>query len=226
LIMKRVCFALILALFIAAPPGTADTTRRSHDESDVKALVTSERARLASSGQFYLELLLSRREIRLCHSGVWLASYPLDSIRAGYPRILFIPLQRHENWIGAVWTKGHLAPPAVVNRVEIVPGDDSTTPTPGEPDVLPPTLEELIPVPPVYDIRFDNGLVIRVVLEGKIPGAVKKKWRIAGRWQDFLAALGLRARDKVRIEVTLSAADGAALYRSFPAVPPSLLVAP
>jgi len=226
LIMKRVCFALILALFIAAPPGTADTTRRAHDDSAVKALVTSERAGLASSGQFYLELLLSRREIRLCHSGVWLASYPLDSIRAGYPRVLFISLERHENWIGAVWTKGHLSPPAVINRVEIVPGDDSTTPTPGEADVLPPTLEELIPVPPVYDIRFDNGLVIRVLLKGKIPGAVKKKWRIAGRWHDFLAALGLRARDKVRIEVTLSAAEGAALYRSFPAAPPSLLVVP
>jgi hypothetical protein len=224
--MKRVCFALILALFIAAPPGTADTTRRAHDDSAVKALVTSERAGLASSGQFYLELLLSRREIRLCHSGVWLASYPLDSIRAGYPRVLFISLERHENWIGAVWTKGHLSPPAVINRVEIVPGDDSTTPTPGEADVLPPTLEELIPVPPVYDIRFDNGLVIRVLLKGKIPGAVKKKWRIAGRWHDFLAALGLRARDKVRIEVTLSAAEGAALYRSFPAAPPSLLVVP
>lgn len=224
--MKRLFFTLAVILAFAAASGAVYSGFRTPADPAVKALVASERARLAASKQFYFELLLSKHEIRLCHSGVWLASYPLESIKVGYPRVFFVSLERHEDWIASVWKRGCLEPPAVVNRVEIVPGDDSTTPTPGEADVLPPTLEELIPVPPVYDIRFEDGRVIRVVLDGKIPGAVMSKWRIAGRWRDFLAAVGLRPRDKVRIRVTVSGADGAALFRSFPDKAAGLLVVP
>ncbi len=224
--MKRSLFILLLLSFLLAPSLTAGSPAAAKEDLATQALVASQRARLASSGRFYLELLLSRKEIRLCHSGVWVASYPLLSVKAGYPRVLFFSLARHQNWIGAIWTNGRLVPAAVMNRVEIVPGDDSTIPTPGESDVLPPTLQELIPVPRVYDIRFDDGRVIRVELEGSIPGAVKKKWRIAGRWNDFLAALGLKPKDKVRLMATLTGKEGAALFRSFPQERASLLVVP
>ncbi len=224
--MKRSLFVLLILSLLFAPSVAAGSPKSAGSDLPTEALVASQRARLAASGRFYLELLLSKKEIRLCHSGVWVASYPLLSVKAGYPRVLFFPLGKHQNWIGEIWTDARLDPPAVTNRVEIVPGDDSTIPTPDESDVLPPTLQELIPVPRVYDIRFDDGRVIRVMLEGKIPGAVKKKWRIAGRWKDFLAAVGLKPKDKVRLMVTLTGKEGAALYRSFPDKPASLLVVP
>jgi hypothetical protein len=185
-----------------------------------------EQARLALSNTFYLEISLGARELRICHSGIAIATYPLSSVKVGYPRLLLVPRHHLGNWVDDVWRNAHLDPAKVVQRVRIVPGDASTTPTPDRPDVLPPTLSELTAVPQDYAIRCDDDRAVFLHLEGQIPGAVLPEPANHPRWQDFLAALGFGKSESIRVRATLSAEDGAAFFRSFPDGKPELLVLP
>jgi hypothetical protein len=185
-----------------------------------------EQARLALSGTFYIEISLGARELRICHSGVAIAAYPLTSVKVGYPRLLWVPRHHLGKWVDDVWRDAHLDPAKVVQRLRIVPGDTSTTPTPEKPGVLPPTLSELTAVPQDYAIRCDDNRAVLLHLEGQIPGAVLDSPGDHPRWRDFLAAIGLKESESIRVRATLSAEDGAAFFRSFPDGRPELLVLP
>lgn len=193
--------------------------------SEEKAVLLR-RAALAASKRFYLELDLSQRELRLCHTGATIATYEAKSLEVGSPRRFLLSRVAHDRWIAAAWSQGHLDPPAQIHRIRIIPGDEATTPTPGTAGVEPPTLEDLIPVPPAYRIQFEGGRTLLVVLEGEIPGARMKVSSWQSRWDEFLQGLGLRQADPFRIRLRLDAVQGAALYRSFPSDPPELLVVP
>ncbi|MEW5763946.1 MAG: hypothetical protein ACOYXN_00745 [Acidobacteriota bacterium] len=215
----RTFSALLLTLWaVLSTPAQAP--------SSIQEAVLLERAALAASKRFYLELDLSRREVRLCHTGAMIAAYPARTLEVGSPRRFLLDRESEDPWIATTWSQGHLDPPAQVHRIRIIPGDETTTPTPGTAGVEPPTLEDLIPVPPSYRIQFEGGRTLLVVLEGEIPGARMELngWRI--RWEEFLQGLGLRPADPFRIRLRLDAVQGAALYRSFPSDPPDLLVVP
>jgi hypothetical protein len=224
--MKKVILFLISAAAVLSSALLLAGAGDSSLPNDAAAMYAVERARLAQSGQFYMELRLGAQTIQICHSGVAIATYPLHDIAVGFPRVLFISRGSHKPWIGGVWSHAQLDPPRVIERVKIVPGDESTIPTPDAPGVIPPTMEELIAVPSAYKIRFEGGQTILVSLKGEIPGAVQPHSRHRDRWRDFLAALGLRRSDFLRIRVSLPAKDGAALYRSFPEPEPEMLVLP
>lgn len=220
--MRRKIFALIFALAgWALSAGEPATTA---DEGSPSILV--QRQALAVSKRFYLELDLGRKEIRLCHTGATLAVYPVGAVEVGFPRLLFLSRKSEDLWIGRTWSQGHLDPPAELRRIRIVPGDEATAPTPGKADVVPPTLDDLIPVPQSYRILFDGGRVLAVDLAGEVPGARMERnpWEI--RWREFLEGLGVKPADPLRVRLQMDAATGAALYRSFPADPPDLLVVP
>ena len=196
------------------------------DAGEKDAAVAQRRAALAQTGRYYLELLVSGQEIRLCHSGVWIARYPFKDLGAGYRRIALVPRGSAGDWIADLWPAGRLDPPAQQKRLKIIPGDETTSPTPGKADVIPPTLEELIPVPPLYFIRFEDGRAIEIILRGEIPGARLEVSTWRQRWNDFLAGLGLRPAEALRVRVTMDAKDGSALFRSLPQGPADLLVVP
>lgn len=185
-----------------------------------------DRTRAAVSNTFYLELALGARELRICHSGVALGTYPMTNLTVAYPRILFIARSNVGEWVDDIWKDARLDPEKVVQRVKIVPGDTATIPTPDKPGVVPPTMEELTPVPQDFAIRCSDGRAIFIHLEGQIPGAVRQEGVKASRWDDFLEALGFRESEALRLQATLSAADGAAFYRSFPEGTPPLFVLP
>lgn len=185
-----------------------------------------DRTRAAVSNTFYLELALGARELRICHSGVALGTYPMTALTVAYPRILFFPRSHVGDWVDDIWTGAHLDPEKVVQRVKIVPGDTATTPTPDKPGVVPPTMEELTPVPQDFALRCSDDRAIFIHLEGQIPGSVKQDAVKASRWDDFLEALGLKESEAIRLQATLSAPDGAAFYRSFPDGTPPLFVLP
>lgn len=190
--------------------------------AEVQAQITLERGRLAASGRFYLELGLSASRLSLCHSGVAIATYPVEEIRVGHPRIFFFPTSGAGDWIGEVWTQGHLEPAKVIQRQQIIPGGTDEV----KPGYLPPTLEELIPAPPVYSIQFGDMLALRVVSRGQLTGSVQETSTSRERWDDFLAALGFGAVDRLRVRVVMQGTDAASLYRSFPDDPPDLLIVP
>lgn len=193
---------------------------------ELSAEILAEKARLAATGHFYLELSLSDSRISICHSGVSVQSYAILKFSIGGLRVFFFPKSKPPQWLGETWTLGHLEPAKAMQRIQIKPGDAATTPTPESPDVIPPTLEELTPVPQAYSIQFDDQRAIQVVLIGQIPGAVLQTSPAKARWGEFLAALGFRDADQTRIRIEVSAADGASLFRSFPDSPPELLLLP
>lgn len=214
---------LVLAFAAWAKGGAATSAPAPVDEQGALAIA---RARLASSGRFYLELDLSAARLHLCHSGVSIATYPLRDLSVGRPRIFLVPRGKERHWVGEVWSSGELEPARQIRRVKIVPGDESTVPTPGEAGVIPPSMDELIAVPRVFEIRFQGNKVIQLRLAGDIPGSLMATPKWGGRWRDFLAALGLAPADALRLRATVAAKDGAALFRSFPEAPPEMLVRP
>ena len=198
------------------PPGPAPPGERLVDE----------RGRLALSNKFYLELSVGALEIRICHSGIAVATYKLTSLEVGYPRVFWVPRQSLGPWIDDTWAKAHLDPNKVVQRVKIIPGDASTAPTPDAPGVIPPSLEELTPVPRSYAVRCEGDRAIVFDLLGEIPGALLKTEDPRSRWHGFLTALGFEPSESLRLRARISAAEGAAFYRSFPDGEPELLILP
>jgi|GEM_PF-1625276 len=203
-------------------PLAAAAQQAEEIPTEVQALITIERARLATSGRFYLELGLSSRSISLCHSGVALMTYPIQDLSVGHPRVLFFPKGHSGEWIGEVWTLGHLEPAKLFQRIQVVPGGSGSE----TPEYVPPTMEELIAVPPIYFIQFDDRRAVQVILDGQFPGAAKEASPWKQRWEDFLEGLGIRQADRVRVRIHLQAIDGASLFRSFPDDPPELLIVP
>ncbi len=227
---KLMMFVFLLALSLLAlagkPKGKPQPAQAPPPPPAPGERLADERGRLALSNQFYLELAVGAREIRICHSGIAVATYKLDSLAIAYPRVFWVARQDAGPWVDDVWFNAHLDPPKDVKRVRIVPGDTSTIPTPDKADVIPPTLEELTPVPPVFVIRCDGDRAIHLHLEGIVPGAVMKVTDPHSRWHDFLAALKFRQRDALRLTATIPSAEGAALFRSFPDGKLDLLVLP
>lgn len=224
--MRRIPFLLALIALLTLPSSAAGPAAPSSPVPVFHGRTGLVQAQLALSNTFYLELSLGSRELKICHSGVAVATFPLKSVTLGYPRILWVPRRLVGDWVDDIWHNAHLDPAKVVQRVRIVPGDTSTTPTPDKPGVVPPTLSELTAVPQDYAIRCNDGRAVLLHLEGEIPGAVLQDGGEHPRWQDFLAALGLRESESIRVRATLSAENGAAFFRSFPDGTPDLLILP
>lgn len=174
---------------------------------------------LAVSGQFYLTFEIAAARISLCHSGIALRHYTFRELQIGYPRIFGFSRKPVKPFISTIWKEGTLSPPLVLNRIKIIPGNESTRPTPNAPGVLPPSMEELSPVPPSFAICFEGRQIVQIVLQGKVPGSTVMQPEWDARWNDFLEALGIRTADRVRLRVKMDAKDGAALYRVFPEKP-------
>lgn len=205
-------------LLIAACGGRGTPPAGAGDATGVNRL----RAALADSGKFYLELRLGEKALHLCHSGVSLRRYPVKNLAVGSPKFLFIPRATSSAWINRTWRHGTFHPARVVNRVRIIPGDEKTRPTPDTPGVLPPTLQELTPVAPLWRLRFEGGLGLQFVLSGKVPGAEgTDRWGTG--WREFMEGAWLREAVPTQVRLELDAADGASLYRSSPDAPDLLV---
>jgi hypothetical protein len=216
----------LLALLCLLLPCLYGPVAQEPSPAPLGGRTADERGRLALSAKFYIELSIGASEISICHSGVPLATFKLQKLTVGTPRIFWIRTRGEGEWIDDIWEGVHLFPEKVVQRVKIIPGDASTTPTPDKPGVIPPTLSELTPVPPTFIIRAAGGRALYLDLEGDIPGAIAPPLDRHPRWHDFLAALGMRETDSLRLRAKLPAAEGAALFRSFPEGEVEMLVLP
>ena len=119
--------ALLVALTVCtlaggdAPPTTAPAASNPATAPLFGGRTGDVRTRLAVSNTFYLELALGAKELRICHSGIAVGTYPIADLRVAYPRILFISRAQAGEWVDDIWTGAHLDPEKVVQRVKIVP---------------------------------------------------------------------------------------------------------
>lgn len=218
--------ALVATLGGAAPasPRKADDPETARLRGQVERL-RHERD-LASGKGFYLRLDASHGRLALMLQGVALDDYAARDLEWGVPEVLFVDRRPGAGWDAAAFSTGRLEPERERDRVEVVapaPVPTGTAPT-EEPSPSPPPVpksaEEYYSVPSPYRIVFAEGVSVEVRAQGtgRRNRSVFQRFADAFRLRvsDLGTALGLGAKERVRLRVTLEAEDAASLYRSLP----------
>jgi len=210
-------FCLILILFCLVSCAKEENLNKSPNLTKAEeAHLLNLRSLLATSKEFYAELSIRDKEIRICHSGVTLKSYPFRKAEMETRHFFFIRVDEKIKWTNKIFVSGKLFPERIINRIKIIPGDETTRPTPDQPGIVPPTMEEIIAVPPQYELFFKEGLSIKFNLVGKIPGKVVEKSKEHSFMNDLLIGAGFKKGPKLRIEIEIDANPGAQFFRSVP----------
>jgi hypothetical protein len=213
----------------AAPPAarSSDPTARALQ----REVAQMRRERELSTGKaFYLRLDAARQRLKLMLQGVVLDDYGTSGLELGVPEVLFIDRRPRADWDLQSMSMGRLEPARQRYRVEFVaPAPSSAEPRPGaaasplplpSPPPAPKSAEEVYSVPSPYRIVFGEGvsLEVRSRGEGRRNRTLLRRAvdALGLRLTDLGSALGLGSRDRIRLRVTLEAADAASLYRSLP----------
>jgi hypothetical protein len=215
-------------LFLLASCSGADKTSLTGEAklaSREQAHLKAYQAQLAAGKDFYVELSVRDKELRICHSGVFLRKYKVNDIRLENQRFFFIGKGGPKRWNNKLFKGGEFSPPQMIERIKIIPGDESTRPSPDKPGIIPPTMEEIITVPSSYILEFPKGFALKFDLKGEVPGKALQQKKTSLAWNDFLVSLGLRKGPAVRLKLEMDAKEGAAFFRSCPKNP-SLLILP
>jgi hypothetical protein len=228
----RVCWRTSLAAIVAAavvlsagacakqdeapqPEGSAAKAARLQRLNDL----LQRQVELASGKDFYLVLDPTGFELTLMLSGATLQSYRVTGLQVGTPRVSWFGRRDARPWQDVVWLHGELDPPREIDRLVFQappPKKDAAEP---EPPPIPPTPEEMYPVPSRYQVRFDEGRSIEVrPLDADQKASALARFGAwwSAKWHDVIAALFRKDRDAVRLRLVLSPKDAASLYRSLP----------
>lgn len=174
---------------------------------------------LAGSKDFYLVLDPAAGDISLMLSGAKLQRYTVLGLQVGQPRVAWMARPDPRPWQDVVWAKGELDPPRQIDRLVVQAAPPGKEGAEEESPPIPPTPEELYPVPSRYHVRFDDGLSIEIrPLEGDAQAgrwARLRAW-VGAKWHDTKDAAFDRERDAVRLRIALQPKDAASLYRSLP----------
>jgi hypothetical protein len=182
-------------------------------------LTLQRQVELADGKEFYLVLDPASSDLTLMLSGAELQRYRVLGLQVGSPRVSWFTRHDPRPWQHAVWSHGDLDPPREIDRFVMQappPKKDAAEP---EPPPVPPTPEEMYPVPSRYQVRFDQGrsIEVRRLEADKQAGRLARvgAWWSA-KWHDVVAAVFGRDRDGARLRIVLNPTDAASLYRSLP----------
>lgn len=229
-----VAAALAVAGVANAAPPKPPVSLPANDPGTSRVRREVERLRverdLASGKGFYLRMDAPRHRLALMLQGVALDDYAAKQLEWGVPEVLFVDRHPGADWDAAAFSKGRLEPARERDRVEIVapppsasPAADAVAPADGaspSPPPMPKSAEESYSVPSPYRIVFAEGVSLEVRSQGEGGRNRSALRRLADalslRFSDLGTALGLGAKERVRLRVTLEAEDAASLYRSLP----------
>jgi hypothetical protein len=222
--------ALVLALVAATGRAAPAAPAKPEDPETARLRAQVERLRaerdLASGKGFYVRLDASRQRLALMLQGVALDDYAARALEWGVPEVLFVDRDPGADWDAAAFSKGRLEPERERDRIEVVAPAPVASPSPGaeaaspSPPPIPKSAEESYSVPSPYRIVFAEGVSLEVRAKGE-GGRNRSLFRrfvdaLGLRLSDLGTALGLGAKERVRLRVTLDAEDAASLYRSLP----------
>jgi hypothetical protein len=224
----RTCLAVIVAAaaVLSAAACAEDAAAPEREDSAARAVrlqrlndQMQRQVELASGKDFYLVLDPAGSELTLMLSGAELQSYRVTGLQVGTPRVSWFGRRVARPWQDVVWLHGELDPPREIDRLVFQappPTKDAAEP---EPPPIPPTPEEMYPVPSRYQVRFDEGRSIEVRpldADQKASGLARLGAWWSAKWHDVVAALFRKDRDAVRLRLVLNPNDAASLYRSLP----------
>jgi len=201
-----------------APPPPSNLPAQAARSQRVNSLLQRQ-IELADGKEFYLVLDPGASDLTLMLSGAELQRYPVIGLQVGEPRVSWVTRRAPRRWQDVVWSHGELDPPRQIDRLVVQaapPGKDAAEP---EAPPVPPTPEEMYPVPSRYQVRFDEGWSIEVrPLDVDREAGELARFRAwwSAKWHDVVAAAFRRDRDAVRLRIALGPKDAASLYRSLP----------
>lgn len=174
---------------------------------------------LAAGKDFYLVLDPKTAGLTLMLKGAPLQRFTVLGLQVGHPRAGWVSRKDPRHVQSVIWSGGELDPPRQIDRLVIQaaePGKDSPESTPPP---IPPTPEEMYPVPSRYHVRFADGLSVEI-----LPREADKtvgRWAhfvaaSAEKWHDTLSALRSSGRDAIRLRITLDPKEAQSFYRSLP----------
>jgi len=217
--------AMVAVGVLAAACTRAPATQKSTDlRTEVARLqrtsaLLQRQIELASEKEFYLVIDPAASAVSLMLRGAELQRYPVLGLQIGHSRVSWVGRHDPRPWQGTIWSNGELNPPRQIDRLVIQaapPGKDVAEPEPAE---IPPTAEELYPVPMRYHIRFAGGLSLEIRPREADANAGRwaRLWASwSAKWRDVAAAILTRDRDVVRLRMAMNPKDAESLYRSLP----------
>jgi len=178
---------------------------------------------LAFGKAFYLRLDASTQRLALMLQGVTLDEYPVSGLEWGVPEVLFVDRRPPADWDLEAFAKGRLEPARERDRIEVLAPAPAPSPTDAaspSPPAVPKSAEESYSVPSPYRIVFAQRVSLEVRARGQGGRNRSLGQRVLDgarlRLADLATALGIGARERVRLRVTLEADAAASLYRSLP----------
>jgi hypothetical protein len=213
--------AVVMTSACSKAPAEQRATDRRAEVAQLQrtADLLQRQVELAAGKDFYLVLDPATSGLTLRLRGARLQRYAVLGLQIGHPRIAWFGERDPRPVQGVVWSRGELDPPRQLDRLVIQAGEPGKdTGDPATPPI-PPTAEELYPVPSRYHVRFDDGLSVEI--RPREADATAGRWaRLraswSAKWRDAFAAARFGDRDAVRLRIVLNPKDAQSLYRSLP----------
>ncbi len=211
----------LMAVLVAQPASPAGSAAPTQELAALqrRTAVLERQVELARGKAFYLIFDPPGSTLTLMLRGARLQRYGVLGAQVGQPRVSWVRRATPVEWQGTVWSGGVLDPPRQVDRLVVQadePGGEEAEP---KPPSIPPTAEELYPVPPRYQIRFTGGVSIEVRphdADSDVGTWTRIRAWAWARWHDTVAALSAADEDAIRLRLVLDPADAASLYRALP----------
>jgi hypothetical protein len=174
---------------------------------------------LAAGKEFYLVLDPATAGLTLMLRGAPLQRFTVLGLQVGHPRVAWMSTRDPRHVQSVIWSDGELDPPRQIDRLVIQAAEPGKEATESTPPPIPPTPEELYPVPSRYHVRFADGLSVEILpreADASVGRWAHARAAIAERWRDTISAFRAANRDAIRLRITLDPKDAQSFYRSLP----------
>jgi hypothetical protein len=174
---------------------------------------------LAAGREFYLVLDPKNAGLTLMLKGAPLQRFTVLGLQVGHPRAAWISERDPRHVQSVLWSGGELDPPRQIDRLVIQAAEPGQEAPESTPPPIPPTPEELYPVPSRYHVRFADGLSVEILpreADASVGRWAHARAAVAERWRDIFSALRTSGRDAIRLRITLDPKEAQSFYRSLP----------
>jgi len=174
---------------------------------------------LAAGKEFYLVLDPANAGLTLMLRGAPLQRFTVLGLQVGHPRAAWRSARDPRHVQSVIWSAGELDPPRQIDRLVIQAGEPGKETTESAPAAIPPTPEELYPVPSRYHVRFADGLSVEILpreADQSVGRWARARAAMAEWSRDVVSAMRSANRDAIRLRVTLDPQEAQSFYRSLP----------
>jgi hypothetical protein len=202
----------------AAPAAAADARTEAARLQRTNAQLQKQ-IELAAGKEFYLVLDPKTAGLTLMLKGAPLQRFTVLGLQVGHPRAGWISKRDPRHVQSVIWSGGELDPPRQIDRLVIQAAEPGKEVPESTPPPIPPTPEEMYPVPSRYHVRFADGLSVEILpreADKSVGRWAHVRAAAAEKWHDAIAALRSTGRDAIRLRITLDPAEAQSFYRSLP----------